>query len=598
MKLIILILALLANSANSANSANIHDEWEVTDTPETSLHAFTLILTPDLDGVIELERWVLEHSSNIHSKFFGSHLSIDKINQMVATPIINRKSIIDRLQKEKIICSDLYDAIGCVGKIKNIDYTFGTQIRTMRRILNPNKKIRTSVTPYVIPDWMKEMSVVMIDGLSNPPKHLTKLKMNMKSDNSVDPGMVSREVLERMYNLYPTYVGSDSNVSVGAMEFEDTRDTDGFDNRTMLLSQTGNGVPLNPITTEHLIGRNGSPDAESDLDVQVMYWAASDAQLYYETTDHWMYSWAINFFNRPDVPEVVSVSWGWSEVAQCTITNCNSSDARQYVNSTNLQFLKMVARGITIVVASGDAGSPGRTNEGCDSELTSTGYNHINPIFPGTSPWVLSVGATYVVKSDSTFHYESPICSSTPNIKCANGLFEQSTTYDMTQWTSGAGFDHWNPTPSWQAPEVKSYLASGIELPDSKYFNRGGRAYPDISAFGHNCVMHSIFFGWDGADGTSCATPIMAGGIANLNGFLKSIRNDSSVTLGFVNPLIYQMGRNDVFNDVLVGNSSCTESQCCGKQYGFVATTGWDVASGWGTPNFEEMKKWIATNII
>merc|ERR1711991_191247 len=106
-------------------------------------------------------------------------------------------------------------------------------------------------------------------------------KRNVKAHPSVDTGSVSREVLERMYNLYPTFTGE--SVSVGAMEFEDTGNVDGFSNKSMLVSQIANGVPVNPIDPSHLVGPNGDfPDAESDLDVQVMYWAASDAELWYE----------------------------------------------------------------------------------------------------------------------------------------------------------------------------------------------------------------------------------------------------------------------------------------------------------------------------
>jgi subtilase family serine protease len=569
-------------------------QWREVKAIGNSLHSFVVALEPNYEGVECLQNLILSEFSNPSSPKYGRYLPIDQINQMVGAPIEVRERVISELGALEITCNDFYDSLRCYGTIGQIDRVFGTDIRTFEHE-STGRLIRTSIVPYQIPDSIQS-DVVFVDGLSNRLPHTSDLKRNVKAHPTVDPGSVSREVLERMYSLYPTFVGSEWNVSVGAMEFEDTGNPDGFDNHTMLVSQTANGVPINPITPAHLVGQNGKiPDGESDLDVQVMYWAASDAELWYETSDHWMYSWAVDFFNRRDVPEVVSLSWGWSETQQCTIAPCNGTTSQIYVNMSNIQFMKIVARGITIVVASGDAGSPGRTNEACQSSKTPYGYNHINPVFPGGSPWVLSVGATYVVASDAKFDYKTPICASTKDVTCANGLTEQSTTFEMTQWTSGAGFDHWDSTPSWQAVEVKSYLNSGVEFPDSKYFNQYGRAYPDISAFGHNCITRSSFFGWENADGTSCASPIIAGGIANLNGFAKSIRNDPSFTLGFVNPLLYRMGREmpEAFNDVVVGNSSCTEGMCCGSQFGFVATKGWDVVSGWGTPNFEQMKIYL-----
>lgn len=47
------------------------------------------------------------------------------------------------------------------------------------------------------------------------------------------------------------------------------------------------------------------------------------------------------------------------------------------------------------------------------------------------------------------------------------------------------------------------------------------------------------------------------------------------------------------FNDIIVGNSSCTEFECCGEDFGFTATKGWDVVSGLGSPNVRKMIEWL-----
>lgn len=576
----------------------ISHQWKEVDTDFSEIHTFTLALQPNLEGLAMLEKFVLTELSNIKSPHHGHYLTIDEINKMTQAPQEIRFNLIELLHNEDIHCEDMFDALRCKGKIETIDSVFSTELRNYRVNFQKSKRtVRTSFKAYSIPERFE--NVLFIDGLSNPLPLLRNSKKNVEAHSIVDPGSVSREVLERMYNLYPTFVGPDVNVSVGAVEYEDMSDTDGFNNKSMIESQIGNGIPVNPISLEHLVGNNSVvSDGESDLDVQVMYWAASDAQLWYETEDFWMYEWAVSFLNRPNVPEVVSISWGWDETDQCGITNCSSTDSQTYVSTTNAQFLKIVARGVTIVVASGDAGSPGRSNEDCASNNTEYGWNHINADFPGGSPWVLSVGATYVVASNVTFDYTTPICTKTPKIKCANGLFEQGTTLYMTGWTSGAAFDHWDQTPSWQIQEVSAYLNSGVELPDPQYFNAKGRSTPDVSTFGHNCITKNTA-GWGNSDGTSCSAPIMAGIIANLNGFFKSLKGDTSVSLGFVNQLIYMMGRElpSTFNDVLVANTSCTEESCCGPQYGFIATKGWDAATGWGTPNVEQMKEYIISNV-
>jgi tripeptidyl-peptidase-1 len=414
-------------------------------------------------------------------------------------------------------------------------------------------------------------------------------KINSYSSIGVDPGFVTREVFTRVYNINNTI--TNQKVSIGAMEYQGGN---GFSDIDLKDSEVKNGVPINPITTNHIIGTNNMPDGESQLDVQVMYWGTPSATLWYEdykgqNDNGWMYSWANNFMNRKDVPQVVSVSWGWNELDQCAIGICDHETAKQYVERTNIEFMKIVARGVTIVVASGDAGSPGRTNEQCEPKNNTYGYANINPVFPGGSPWVLSVGATYIAYNSDSRHFTTPICTNTSGVKCATGSVEQGTTYSETGWTSGAGFTHWNPAPSWQAKYVQSYLNSGIRLPDRKYFNSNNRAYPDVSAFGHNCF---VMYGNtpETEDGTSCASPIFAGVITQLNAYQLS---KNRPLLGFINPLLYHLYdvNQKTFNDVLVGDSAATETMSCNRNFGFLATKGWDPVSGLGTPNVGEMKK-------
>ena len=240
--------------------------------------------------------------------------------------------------------------------------------------------------------------------------------------------------------------------------------------------------------------------------------------------------------------------------------------------------------------SSGDAGSPGRTNELCD-----VNHPNINPVYPGSSEWVLSVGATFV--SDRMgFHphnWKTDLCL---RMGCVNGTTEEMTTFSETRWTSGSGFSVWTKTPDWQKKFVKKYLNSGVFLPDSKHFNHNGRGYPDVSAFGHHCTMYNgAEGGWTAEDGTSCAAPIMAGIITYLNNYQLS---RGKPLLGFANPLLYKAYDHnpESFNDISRGNSSCTEYSCCGDQYGFVPQKNmWDVVSGLGTPNIGKLISFLNT---
>jgi tripeptidyl-peptidase-1 len=285
-----------------------------------------------------------------------------------------------------------------------------------------------------------------------------------------------------------------------------------------------------------------------------------------------------------------SLSWGWNEDAQCgTIVRfCN--DSRVYVDRANVELMRLAARGMTILVSSGDAGSPGRTNEGCDPNRPP-----LKPVFPGSSEWVTSVGATYMKQSSrNDREWTCPITEYLPAPNVTSDYSEGVTTWRMTGWTSGSGFSNFTATPEWQRDEVNAYLASPVELPEARYFNRTGRAYPDIAAFGHNCAMYERGIEWTGGDGTSCSAPMLAGVISFLNNYQLS---KGRPVVGFANPLLYKMRRESpsTFNDVSEGDSACTEMTCCdSRNFGFLPAKGaWDPLSGVGTPRVTEILKYL-----
>jgi tripeptidyl-peptidase-1 len=443
---------------------------------------------------------------------------------------------------------------------------------------------------YSVPSVLTDCVDVLEIMTSTDSKFKYKLH-NRESDklNSivVDPGYITREVLMKLYNV-PGLALDDHSVSVGAMEYQGG---EGFSQSDMCKVQNASSVPENKVSLEHILGINSNdPDGESELDMAVLWMDSASSELWYSDFKGWMYSWALDFFNRENIPQVMSISWGWNERDQCGygIGRCDNITSQMYVTRTNVEFMKLTSRGKTIVVSSGDAGSPGRTNELCDPTSS-----HINPVFPGGSPWVLSVGATFVkVFPSMRTNWTTDICII---LGCVNGTTEEMTTYEMTGWTSGAGFTNWDTTPDWQKSHVNKYLKSGVILPESKYFNSNGRAYPDISTFGHHCAMFQRNGGgWTGGDGTSCSSPIMAGIIAHLN--FNQLSKGKSV-LGFVNPLLYKMYEQhpQAFTDISQGNSGCTESTCCqGHDFGFKPQKGmWDTVSGLGSPNVGEMLNFL-----
>jgi len=197
-------------------------------------------------------------------------------------------------------------------------------------------------------------------------------------------------------------------------------------------------------------------------------------------------------------------------------------------------------------------------------------------------PHVTTVGATRISAA------ATPACQENPAGAGCNVIGEVSASYDLgIYWTTGGGFSNIFPTPSYQQAAVSNYLSTA-QLPPSAWFNSTGRAYPDVSAVGHYLVIV------DGGeieaiDGTSASAPIFAGLISLIN---EERIDAGKSSLGFLNPWLYSLSSTG-FYDVTVGDTTYCEgpelADCCNTS--FVATTGWDAASGLGTPIFPVLLK-------
>merc|ERR1712146_528166 len=178
------------------------------------------------------------------------------------------------------------------------------------------------------------------------------------------------------------------------------------------------------------------------------------------------------------------------------------------------------------------------------------------PEGPGSSPYVTSVGGTQPASGFPA-----------PGSETAVGL-------------SSGGFSNYWEMPDWQKDAVAKYLAQS-DLPDQsqRQYNTSGRAYPDISAQAINFVVVDHGVPLPGVAGTSCASPSAAGVFSLLNDVRMQAGQSS---LGFLNPFIYE--NTAAFNDITVGSN---HGGSCGD--GWPAKTGWDAATGVGTPDYQKL---------
>lgn len=512
--------------------------------------------------------------SNPLSRNYGNYLSSAEIHSIIDPPVTEQKTVIEWLHTHSITSIINYgDAIKFYGQIERLYEMFNI---SEERI---NKK---SLLGYKIPDELKPIiEFVEMETKHVPLKHNNRHihKKNPVSNGDTDDRFFGREPLMNMYNVSSESI-SQSVIGVLA-EFQSN---EGFLPADVTIQQGSNNQANNAVSK--IVGGNNGIDIESVLDVQMMSQAGDGMELWFWDTPYWLFAFSVDYFNSQNIGNIISMSWGWAEDRQCDIVDCTGElTSKKYVERVNVEFLKLALRGVTIVVSSGDAGAPGRTNEGC-------GYDRpMNPAFPGSSPYITSVGATYVNYKNATKNATTPLCR---DFGCIVSTDERSIGFEQAGWTAGGGFElYLNHTPWWQADAVHGYLDSGVTLPSKALYNNNGRAYPDLTAIGHNCPIY-IQSEMQGIDGTSCSAPITGGLLGLVSNHLW---NHHHIRLGFANPLLYYIHANcnECFQDITVGYNWCTEQQCCDNatNFGFTATAGYDPVSGLGSMNVGKILEFI-----
>ncbi|KAJ4482472.1 peptidase S8/S53 domain-containing protein [Lentinula aciculospora] len=260
---------------------------------------------------------------------------------------------------------------------------------------------------------------------------------------------------------------------------------------------------------------------------------------------------------------VISTSYGYNEADLTPF----------YATRQCNEYAKLGLMGVTILYSSGDSGVAGN-GQVClnDDGSQSTTGTRFNPSFPGSCPYVTSIGATQIVAGNSVNDPEVAAARVT-----ASGVFY-----------SGGGFSNVFGLPDYQRGSVASYLKNfKTDNFTSAAYNSSGnsRAFPDIAANGAAYVVAAageFILEW----GTSASSPTMGSMLAMINDARIAVGKG---TIGFINPTIYSALFQTAFNDITSGNNPG-----CGTE-GFTCSAGWDPLTGLGTPNFERLKElWLA----
>jgi tripeptidyl-peptidase-1 len=570
LQLVLLASALASRHVLFERSAVPHG-WSKLHKPERSL-VLHLNLALRHRNLHVLDTFFNQVSDPTHQKY-AKFMDIDEILNVIAPEEYEHDLVVKWANEYGAARIDsLRDSINIQASVHVIERMFETELHQFKN--EYGRLIVRQLGRMSIPVHLADV-IVMVSGISDFPQKTARKVREITNDDI--PGVfIVPQSIQSMYKLKG--MKADSKVSQCVAEFFN------YAYSEKDLSDFFNKTELEPYNVTHKIGPFDPtyPDEEAGLDIEYISAIGTGAENWYWRGQDWIYDFAINFFQAKQVPDVVSISFGWSEIEQCSHADtdrCNALgiDGDVYVNRTNIEFQKIGLRGVSLVVAAGDSGANGRTDYACyDSTL--------HPIFPASSPFVTAVGATQLKNPEYNLGHVPKMCK---DRKCASGGIEVAAMYDYSKFVTGGGFSIYGTRPSYQDEVVSAYLNSSVELPPSSFYTTSGRGYPDIAAIGNNFLIQSS--GVTAAIyGTSASAPTVGGMFSLLNTY--RIKNGHG-KLGFANPFLYQMWKEhpNAFNDVTEGDNKCTESGCGPSCKGFIASKGWDPVSGLGTLNLDQV---------
>ena len=431
--------------------------------------------------------------------------------------------------------------LNITGSVANVQRTFQV---TMQVYQHPTEH-RTYFAPDVAPTVDSGLPILGVGGLTTftlPHSLLKVAPAGVHSDQtgSGPGGQFLGSDFRAAY--YGTGPATGSGQALALIEFGQWNMADVQAYFTS-VSQTNNV----PIILELTGGTSGAcpgacDDGEEANDViQILSMApGANVLIVYEDTSN---NADINMFDAyatDNIAKQISMSFG--------IGNGNAAADEQ-------QFQKMHAQGQNFFLASGDEGA----NKGDGG-------------WPGYSQYVTDVGGTDLTTNGAGGPWQSEI-----------GWVGSGTGWCDSTISGGPCFQVTNDgVPSYQSQIQATITTAGGS---SKYRN-----LPDVSADANTdsfwCASGTC---QGGLGGTSLAAPRWAGFLALANEQAAA----NGETIGFLNPLVYTIGQGSsydtAFHDITSGSnpSGSTVPSCCIGS--FTAMTGYDLVTGWGTPNGQGM---------
>ncbi|HEY6250609.1 MAG TPA: protease pro-enzyme activation domain-containing protein [Candidatus Angelobacter sp.] len=476
---------------------------------------------------------LLGRLSDPSSPDYHHFLSVDQFTEQFGPTVQDYQAVIDFAKANGFDVTDtpanrlLVDVEGSVAQIQQAFHV------SMRVYQHP-KENRTFYSPDREPSLALSVPVWHIAGLNDfsiPRPKIKQLAVGQAIHSNA--GGSGPQGAFRPSDMRAAYYGgtalTGSGQSVAMVEF------DGYNMADVTGDMGGQtiNVPIVNVLIDGASAGSDGNDGEQALDIAQAIGMApglSSVRVYIAPITTSIGVGDVDMFNRmatDNISKSISCSWGW-----------NPADTAQ----NDPIFQQFQAQGQTLFVASGDSGAY-------------TGSNATDFSFPAEDVFVSAVGGTDLTTNG------------------AGGPWAAETAWPNS---GGGPADDGFALPSWQSGVASTSNGGSTTI----------RNLPDVAAEANfdNILCNNGTCTFNQTGGTSYAAPRWAGFIALVN--QQSVAGGNS-TVGFINPAIYAIGKSTSFtsdfHDITSGNNNN------GRGQSFNAVAGYDLVTGWGSPNGQNL---------
>ena len=496
---------------------------------------------------------LLREMYNPHSPSYHHFLSPQQFVDEFGPTAEQQQQVIDYLQQQGLKITNISSnhlLIDASSTVAQAEATFQVSINTYKLGAN---LFYANANPPTIPGQLASI-ITSVGGLDNsvhmhPLSHLVS-PMNSNEPRVGQGGGFAPADLNGAYDANPLLQSGvqGNNQTVAVFELDGYQSSD-----VTKYFQTYNlGNPsISNVLVDGFNGSAGAGAIEVELDIEVVAaMAPKAAQIVYmgpNTTQG--VNDTYNQIVTDKKAQIATISWG----------ECESQSGNAELQTLDNILSQGSAEGIAMYAASGDSGA-------YDCNDTSLAVDS-----PAGDPNITGVGGTNLQLNNGAYGSESVWSNPSDTQRSPKGA------------GGGGGISSFFKEPSWQ-------VGPGVQ----NQYSNGNREVPDVSADADPASGYSVYCtvaasgcsssGWITVGGTSAAAPLWAGSTALINEYLQ---NQQKSRIGFANPVLYSLENATQqfppFHDVSSGTNLY-----------YPATSGYDEASGWGSPDIYNIARDVA----